>query len=55
VEREVHRLDRDHARADIRPMENVVDRAIAGARFNATLLGVFAEIASFWRPWESMA
>jgi putative ABC transport system permease protein len=26
-------------------MENVVDRAIAGARFNATLLGVFAEIA----------
>jgi putative ABC transport system permease protein len=45
VEREVHRLDPDQPVADIRPMENVVDRAIAGARFNATLLGVFAEIA----------
>ena len=45
VEREVHRLDPDQPVADIRSMEDVVDRAIAGPRFNAALLGVFAEIA----------
>ena len=45
VEREVHQLDPDQPVADMRPMEEVADRAIAGARFNTVLLGVFAEIA----------
>jgi len=45
VEREVHRLDPDQPVADVRSMEDVVDGAIAGARFNAALLGVFALIA----------
>jgi putative ABC transport system permease protein len=45
VEREVHRLDPDQPVADIRSMEEVMDRAIAGARFNTALLAVFAEIA----------
>ena len=45
VEREVHQLDPDQPVADMRSMEEVVDRAIAGARFNTALLGVFAEIA----------
>jgi putative ABC transport system permease protein len=45
VEREVHQLDPDQPVADMRSMEEVADRAIAGARFNTVLLGVFAEIA----------
>jgi putative ABC transport system permease protein len=45
VEREVHQLDPDQPVADMRSMEDVVDRAIAGARFNTVLLGVFALIA----------
>jgi len=45
VEREVHHLDPDQPVADVRSMEDVVDRAIAGARFNTVLLGVFALIA----------
>jgi putative ABC transport system permease protein len=45
VEREVHQLDPDQPVADIRSMEDVVDRAIAGARFNTALLGIFAVIA----------
>jgi putative ABC transport system permease protein len=45
VQREVHRLDPDQPVADVRPMDDVVDRAIAGARFNTVLLGIFAEIA----------
>jgi putative ABC transport system permease protein len=45
VEREVHRLDPDQPVADVRSMEDVVDGAIAGARFNAAFLGVFALIA----------
>jgi len=45
VEREVHQLDPDQPVADIRSMEEVVDRAIAGARFNTALLGIFAELA----------
>ncbi|MGA2723803.1 MAG: ABC transporter permease [Bryobacteraceae bacterium] len=45
VEREVHQLDPDQPVADARSMEDVVDQAIAGARFNTVLLGVFALIA----------
>jgi putative ABC transport system permease protein len=45
VEREVHQLDPDQPVADMRSMEEVADRAIAGARFNTVLLAVFAEIA----------
>jgi putative ABC transport system permease protein len=45
VEREVHQLDPDQPVTDVRPMESVVDRAIAGARFNTVLLGIFAVIA----------
>ena len=46
VEREVHRLDPDQPVADVRPMESVIDRAVAGARFNTVLLGIFA-VAAF--------
>jgi putative ABC transport system permease protein len=45
VEREVHQLDPDQPVAEMRSMEEVVGRAIAGARFNTALLAVFAEIA----------
>jgi putative ABC transport system permease protein len=45
VEREVHQLDPNQPVAEMRSMEDVVDRAIAGARFNTALLAVFAEIA----------
>jgi putative ABC transport system permease protein len=45
VEREVHRLDPDQAVASVRSMDEVVDEAFAGARFNTVLLGVFAVIA----------
>jgi putative ABC transport system permease protein len=44
VEREVHQLDPDQPVADARSMEDVVDQAIAGARFNTALLGAFALI-----------
>lgn len=42
---EVRRLDPEQVIADVRPMDAVVDRAVAGTRFNAVLLGVFAGIA----------
>jgi putative ABC transport system permease protein len=45
VEREVHQLDPNQPVAEMRSMEEVVDRAVAGARFNTVLLAVFAEIA----------
>jgi putative ABC transport system permease protein len=45
VEREVHQLDPDQPVADIRSMETLVDQSIAGSRFNAVLLGIFAAIA----------
>jgi putative ABC transport system permease protein len=45
VIREVHRLDPDQPVADVRPMEEVVDLAAAGARFNTVLLGSFAGAA----------
>jgi putative ABC transport system permease protein len=45
VEREVHGLDPDQAVAAIRPMTDLVDEALEGARFNTLLLAVFAAIA----------
>jgi putative ABC transport system permease protein len=45
VTREVHLLDPDQPVADVRTMEDVVDLAVAGARFNAALLASFAVIA----------
>jgi len=45
VERAVHELDREQPVADVRPMESVVDRALAGSRFNTVLLGIFACVA----------
>ena len=45
VEREVHQLDPNQPVAEMRSMDEVVDRAVARARFNTALLGVFAVIA----------
>jgi putative ABC transport system permease protein len=45
AQHEVHRLDPDQPVARVRTMDAVVDEAIAGARFHAVLLTVFAEIA----------
>jgi putative ABC transport system permease protein len=45
VTREVHRLDPDQPVADLRPMDEVVDLALAGARFNTVLLVSFAGVA----------
>jgi putative ABC transport system permease protein len=42
---EVHRLDPDQPVADLRPMEEVVNLAMAGARFNTVLLVSFAGVA----------
>ena len=43
--REVRQLDPAQPVADVRPLEDLTDRAVAGQRFNTTLLGIFAEIA----------
>jgi putative ABC transport system permease protein len=45
AEREVHRLDPDQPVADPRTMEAVLDRVLAGPRFNAALLAIFADLA----------
>jgi putative ABC transport system permease protein len=45
VEREVHRLDPEQPVADVRPMDAVMNQAVAGARFNTVLLAAFAAIA----------
>lgn len=45
VTREIRRLDPEQVIADVRPMEAVVDGAVAATRFNAALLGIFAWIA----------
>jgi putative ABC transport system permease protein len=45
VTREVHRLDPEQPVADVRPMEEVVNLAMAGARFNTVLLVSFAGVA----------
>ena len=41
----VRGLDPDQPAVDLRSMESVVDRGVTGARFNTTLLGIFAVIA----------
>ena len=45
VVREVHQLDPDQPVADVRTMEEVVNLAVAGARFNTVLLVSFAGVA----------
>ena len=45
VEREVHGLDAAQPVADVRTMEDVLAGVLAGPRFNAALLGIFAQIA----------
>jgi len=45
VERTIHQLDPDQPVTNIRPMESVLEQAVAGARFNTVVLGVFAQIA----------
>ena len=45
VPAEIRHIDAEQVIADVRPMLDVVDRAVAGARFNTTLLGTFAVIA----------
>jgi putative ABC transport system permease protein len=46
VIREVHQLDPDQAVADVRTLEDVVNLAMSGARFNTVLLVSFAAAAS---------
>ena len=45
VVRTVHDLDPEQPVADARPMDRVVDEAVAGARFNTVALAIFAAIA----------
>jgi putative ABC transport system permease protein len=45
IEREVHQIDPEQPVADVRPMESVIDRVLAQARFNAVVLAIFAQIA----------
>ncbi len=45
VVRTVHDLDPEQPVADVRPMDRVVDEAVAGARFNTVALAIFAAIA----------
>jgi putative ABC transport system permease protein len=45
VESEIRRLDPDQPVADVRPMQDIADEAVAGARFNTVLLSIFAGIA----------
>jgi putative ABC transport system permease protein len=43
--REIHRLDPEQVITDVGPVEGLVDRAVAGTRFNMALLTTFAAIA----------
>jgi len=43
--RAIRQLDPDQPVADARPMDAVVEQAVASARFNTVLLAVFAQIA----------
>jgi putative ABC transport system permease protein len=45
VVRTVHELDAEQPVAEVRPMDQVVDSRMAGERFNAVALGIFAAIA----------
>ena len=43
--REIHQLDPDQAVADVRTMQDVMDRAIAAPRFDTAILGFLALVA----------
>jgi putative ABC transport system permease protein len=45
VRRAVHRLDPGQPLADLRTMDVVVEEAVAGSRFNAVVLAIFAVLA----------
>ena len=45
VIREVHQLDPDQPVADVRTLEDVVNLAVSGARFNTVLFSTFAGVA----------
>jgi putative ABC transport system permease protein len=45
IVREIRRLDPDQPVAEVRTMEQVLGEAVAGPRFNAFLLSVFAAVA----------
>jgi len=45
LERVVHQVDPDQPLTAVKEMENLVEGSVAGARFNAIVLGVFAVIA----------
>jgi putative ABC transport system permease protein len=45
LERAVRQLDPDQPIADLRTMDDVVDRAVSGSRFNAVLLAVFGLVS----------
>jgi putative ABC transport system permease protein len=45
LERTVHQIDPDQPLTAVKAMDNVLDGAVSGARFNAIVLGVFAVIA----------
>jgi putative ABC transport system permease protein len=45
VARVVHELDPEQPLAAVRPMEEILDQALAAPRFNALMLGIFAAIA----------
>jgi len=45
VTREIHRMEPEQPVADVRAMDDVLDRALADSRFHALVLGLFAAIA----------
>jgi len=45
IAREVHRVDADQPLAEVVSMEDVIEQAMAGAKFNTVVLGAFAAIA----------
>jgi putative ABC transport system permease protein len=45
IAREVHRVDADQPLAEVVSMEDVMEQAMAGAKFNTVVLGAFAAIA----------
>lgn len=45
VAREIHGIEPEQPVAEEKPMEEVLDRAVAGSRFDAVVVGIFAAIA----------
>jgi putative ABC transport system permease protein len=45
VAHEIHQLDPDQPVSEMRSMEQIVEQALAGSRFNTVVLGVFATLA----------